>query len=208
MQCTHCNAIVPDHMNFCQSCGAPVTMDSTQQTQYYQSQPYQQPTPAYQNQQAYSYQNQQAFEYQNQAPYGQAQPYQNPPYGQMTGRTKADFKRHPNVRKYNGNLIGACCILYFCAGITLLVNTLLAGNIFSFVDFSIILGLTLGIHLAKSRVCAIILTCYAGINMLYMLITFGTPGGWLIVVGAIYALAITCTYQSSWKRFQQTGFVD
>lgn len=216
MQCTHCGAFVPNNTNFCLSCGAPVSTDSTQQAQTYQNQqPYGQ-AQTYQNQQTYgqaqTYQNQQSYgqPYQNQQTYGQ--PYQNQAYGQpyqnqTYGHTKADFNHHPSIRKYNGNLIGACCILYFCAAITLIVNVLLYGNIFSFVDFSIILGLTLGIHLAKSRVCAIILTCYAGINMLYMIITMGMLGGWLIVVGAVYALIITFMYQNSWKRFQQTGII-
>ena len=201
MQCTHCGAFVPHNTNFCLSCGAPVTMDSVQPTQTYQNQQTYGQAQTYQNQQTYG----QTQTYQNQQPY--AQPYQNPVYGQTMGRTRADFNHHPNCRKYTGNLTGACCLLYFCAAITLLVNTIMSGNLLSFVDFSIILGLTLGIHLGKSRVCAIILTCYAAINMIYMLIMFGTLGGWLIAVGAVYALVITFMYQSSWKRFQQTGIV-
>lgn len=121
--------------------------------------------------------------------------------------TKEQFRKHPLCRKYTGNLIGACSILYFCAAVTLFSNVMLKGNIFCLLDFGMILGLTLAIHLARNLPCAIILCVYAGVNCLYFLVTRGFPGGWLVVVGAAYALTVIGLYRSSWSNYLRTGYI-
>lgn len=78
-------------------------------------------------------------------------------------------------------------------------------NIFGLLDVIIVIGLGVGVHVAKSRACAVVLLVYSVFNMIYMLLLAGMPGGWLILVCGIYATIYTFKYQSAWQRYQQTG---
>ena len=66
-------------------------------------------------------------------------------------------------------------------------------------------GLGLGIHLAKSRACAVIITAYSIFNFIYMILLAGVPGGWLIIVCGVYSIIYTFKYQNAWNKYQQTG---
>ena len=78
-------------------------------------------------------------------------------------------------------------------------------QIFGLLDVIIVIGLGVGVHVAKSRACAVVLLVYSVFNMIYMLLLAGMPGGWLILVCGIYATIYTFKYQSAWQRYQQTG---
>ena len=54
----------------------------------------------------------------------------------------------------------------------------------------IVIGLGVGVHVAKSRACAVVLLVYSVFNMIYMLLLAGMPGGWLILVCGIYGYYI------------------
>ena len=71
--------------------------------------------------------------------------------------TKKEFLKLPENKKYRKEINGAAIICYVCAGITLLA-VLATGALSSIVDAAILVGLGLGIHLAQSKVCAILLT--------------------------------------------------
>ena len=89
--------------------------------------------------------------------------------------------------------------------ITFIVNVVMAGNIAGLVDVMIVVGLGLGIHLAKSRACAVIITAYSIFNFIYMILLAGMPGGWLIIVCGVYSIIYTFKYQNAWNKYQQTG---
>lgn len=82
---------------------------------------------------------------------------------------------------------------------------ILGGNVFGILDVAIVVGLGLGIQFAKSRVCAVILGVYSVFNLIYMIVLTGRPGGWLIIICAVYAIMYTFKYQKAWNAYQQTG---
>lgn len=119
--------------------------------------------------------------------------------------TKSQFFKLPGMRPARGTLIGAACIIYACAGLSL-INAL-TSNIFVLLDVFILLGLGLGMHLGRSRACAFVLLGYSIINCIYVIILNHVPGGWLIILGAAFACSATCKLQSAYKNYIQTGFV-
>lgn len=227
MQCKSCGAQFPDTNNFCPSCGQAVEntpVENTASESYGQPQ-FQNNTQGYgqpqfqNNAQGYGQpqfqDNSQGYgqpQFQNNSQgYGQPQFQNNQQgYGQPYSNagapmTKSQFFKLPGMRPAYGTLIGAACFLYGCAAISF-INALMF-NMFALLDVCIILGLGLGIHLGKSRACAFVLLGYSIINIIYMIVSTGVPGGWLITLGAAFGCYATCKLQSAYKNYIQTGFI-
>lgn len=183
MQCLHCQTQFPDNMSVCPNCGAPAGNPAPQ------GQPFNGQMP-------------------NQPFNGQMpnQQFNGQPYGSGPKLSKKEFLKHPNLKKVAGNIKGSAITLYVCAAISLVV-ALIGNNLSSLLDVFIILGLALGIQLAQSRACAIIVCVYSVFNIVIMFISSGTFGGWLILLAAIYAIIATSKFQKAWKEYQQTGIL-
>ena len=117
--------------------------------------------------------------------------------------TKKEFLNLPENKKVKSEIKTAGIICYICAGITLLAS--FATNTFplSLLDVAILVGLGLGIHLAHSRVCAIILTIYAASSMIIGIIQTGRPSGYLVLIAGIFAVIYTFKAEKLWKQYQQ-----
>lgn len=121
------------------------------------------------------------------------------------GMTKKEFDKHTNIVNVKKQISGAGIACYIIAGINLILMFALSAD--NLLDILLILGMGLGIHLAKSRVCSIILTVYGAINVIVMVVLTGSAGGWWILVVGIYAIINTFKYQKAWAEYQQTGIV-
>ena len=108
-------------------------------------------------------------------------------YSGTTRMTKKEFNECANIKSITKNITAAAIIAYVIGAITFIVNVVMAGNIAGLVDVMIVVGLGLGIHLAKSRACAVIITAYSIFNFIYMILLAGMPGGWLIIVCGVYS---------------------
>ena len=130
--------------------------------------------------------------YQSENVYQQNNQYVMPEslYSGTTRMTKKEFNECANIKSITKNITAAAII---------------AGNIAGLVDVMIVVGLGLGIHLAKSRACAVIITAYSIFNFVYMILLTGVPGGWLIIVCGVYSIIYTFKYQNAWNKYQQTG---
>ena len=113
-------------------------------------------------------------------------------YSGTTRMTKKEFNECANIKSITKNITAAAIIAYVIGAITFIVNVVMA-------------GLGLGIHLAKSRACAVIITAYSIINFIYVILLSGMPGGWLIIVCGVYSIIYTFKYQNAWNKYQQTG---
>ena len=227
MNCPNCGQPLLPDARFCGNCGTRIPaapVDAAQppmansvppQQPYSQplQQPYAQPT---QPQQPYSQPLQQPYaqptqpQQPAQPPYGYAQQPVQPPYGQPVYVQSAllareQFDQHPLVQKYCKNIRVSAIVMYVCAGITLLANVVAAQNIAGLLDVAILVGLGLGVHLARSRVCAYITLAYGVFNLIYMLVEYHIPGGYLVILGAVCAVGATSQYWKAWKNYQQTG---
>lgn len=115
--------------------------------------------------------------------------------------TKKEFLQLPENTKLRKNIRAAAIICYVCAGITLLA-ALGTGSYSTIVDVLILVGLGLGIHLAQSKACAIILTVYGAINVIVTLLVAGSLGGWLPLLAGIFGIVYTSRLSKAWKAYQ------
>lgn len=114
----------------------------------------------------------------------------------VTFKEYIDRFADPKIRK-EINSIGI--IGYVLAGINLLAAVFT--NIFILLDVLLILGLSLGIHIGKSRICAILLCAYGAYNVIFAIIQTGKPAGYLILL-----LGICAVIQFHKARKQYTAF--
>ncbi len=127
-------------------------------------------------------------------------------YGGGRPMTKKEFRKHESMKKCTGNIYVAAGILYVCAVITAVVN-MLAQNYLGFLDVAILVGLGLGIQIGQSRICAILVCAYAGLNAYVTIAQSGRMGGTLVVLAAVDALIATFQFQGAWKKYQKTGIL-
>ena len=180
--CTNCGAPLAQGMKFCNHCGTPVPQQaapvrnapqqSAPNNYSYGSQPnYNQASrPAYNQsaQSTYHYSAQQA------APVHAAEPMTKKQYRKTC--TNPDY-----LKKVKSNAI----LIYVLVGLNVLlafVTTPLA-----ILDAVINLALALGMHLGKSKGCAVAILVYAILSMAMMLIS-GSMGGWLWLIAGIGAV--------------------
>lgn len=123
------------------------------------------------------------------------------------GLSKKEFYKHPNLSQVSKQIKGCGIAMYILAVLNVGIFAVM-GDIFSAV-FSLVLmlGLGLGIHLAQSRVCAILLTIYGVFNTVISVITTGKFSGWLFLLVGIYGIIYTFKFQKAWKQYKTTGIV-
>ena len=145
MICKSCGRANELGARFCKSCGAPLESDESMQ-------------------QNNTYQSENVYQQNNQ--------YVMPEslYSGTTRMTKKEFNECANIKSITKNITAAAIIAYVIGAITFIVNVVMAGNIAGLVDVMIVVGLGLGIHLAKSRACAVIITAYSIFNFIFELL--------------------------------------
>lgn len=116
--------------------------------------------------------------------------------------TKKEFLKLPAMKSCKSN-INVCGILLYILGA---INIGLAIAMGSFpLDGILLVLLGLGIHLGKSRVCALLCAAYSIFNVIYMLYTTGKAAGvWIVLIG-IDAVLYTFRYHSAWNKYKKDG---
>lgn len=99
--------------------------------------------------------------------------------------TLQEYRKNYASEPLRKSINGWCIMGYVLCGINLLLALFV--NIFALVDAAVLLGLTLGIHLGKSKACAIGILAYAIIGAVLSLIGGGGVTGWLWI-----AMGISC----------------
>lgn len=73
-------------------------------------------------------------------------------------------------------------------------------TIWLIIELCIFLGITLGIHLKINKVCAILAIIWSSIGVVYSMIVFRLPSGYLGIVTAIAALALINEFEKKIKK--------
>jgi len=120
----------------------------------------------------------------NENPVTQNRPPLNSDSGQPVIRqpSKKEFRKICNNEKFRKDLKTNAIILYVLVGINTLVSV--GTNPAGLIDAVIYLGLTLGMHLGKSKGCAVGVLCYAIVSTVIGLISTGNLVGWLWIIAA------------------------
>ena len=124
-------------------------------------------------------------------------------FGEITPEVKEKvdrkefFKSVCSAPVRNG-IKAAVIILYVCTGISLFAEA--AGGVLP-LDAIIILALALWIRSSKSKASAIVTLVYAAINTVFILISSGAFGGWLILLAAILAIVFVIKGEKEWQAY-------
>ncbi len=108
---------------------------------------------------------------------------------------KIYFKKYASDMFYKNLKINAVIGYILCGiiGLTCLANP------WNAIDLCIYLGLVLGMHLGKSKGCAIVLTIYAAFSAILILIMNGTIAGWAWLIVSIYSWIL---FRNEEKRYR------
>ena len=109
---------------------------------------------------------------------------------------------HANKRD-KGNIRAAAILGYICAAATLLLG-LLMQNYFIIIDVALILGFSLGVHIGKSRACAVLLLIYAIISLIISLITTGQITGWWLIIVGVCGIMGTFNFYKDYRNYLAT----
>ena len=107
------------------------------------------------------------------------------------------FKQYADDSFYKGLRV-AGILGYVCAGLNTVIAILLSP--LGLVDSAIFLGLTLGMHLGKSKVCAWFMLGYAVFSTIIGLILSGQFSGWLWIIAGVNAVV---TFANGEKRYKE-----
>ncbi len=181
MICGNCGTFIADGQTNCPSCGAPAMGGMNPNMGM--------PQPGI-----------------NMAPnMGMPQPgFQQMGYAQP-GLTKGQFYKHPNMTQCRKEIRSCGIAMYILAGFNLVV--MLMQDLGMAIDVLLILTLGLIIHLAQSRVAAVILTVYGVVNLLYFIVVQGQLGGYLFLIIGIISCVYTFKFQKAWKEYKCTGVI-
>lgn len=101
-------------------------------------------------------------------------------------------------------------VAYVLVGLNAVIALL--ANPWMLLDTALLLGLTLGVHLNKSKGCAIALLVYTIINAVIGLIGSGTVSGWWWIVLAVSYLGtikkIDAEYKAEMEKQSGNGYVE
>lgn len=114
------------------------------------------------------------------------------------GITKREYIKHYAGDTFRRQLKGAAIFAYVLAGVNLLFALLASPA--ALVDVAILLGLGLGMHLGKSKLCAIGLLVYGIVGMVFNLIINGVFSGWLLVIMGVFSVM---TFTRAEKRYKE-----
>ena len=135
--------------------------------------------------------------------------------------TKSEFWKNAVPKNVKGQVVTAAVFAYISAAMTLVLGFLtgnflvlidvllvlgfLTGNFLVLIDVLLVLGLGLGVHLAKSRVCAIILAAYFVLNKVLQWLGGEFSGLYMAVIfiiGFVMGVVGTFAFQKQWKEYQ------
>lgn len=111
--------------------------------------------------------------------------------------SKQEFLKKYAGESFYKNLKTTAIVGYVLCGIQLLMVFL---NPYSLIDLAICLGLTLGMHLGKSKGCAIGMIVYFGVCVLVTMLSGGSLGGWGWLIMGIYGVNI---FNNAEKRYKE-----
>lgn len=104
----------------------------------------------------------------------------------------------PSLRK---NITGIAILCYVCAGLSFIVSCLM--NPIGIIDALVLAGFALGMHLAKSRVCAILILVLSIVEVVLSIMYGAVPIWWL--VAGISAVITFNKIEKQYKTFVANG---
>ena len=122
--------------------------------------------------------------------------------------SKKEFWKKGLPAKTRGEIVTGAVFAYISAAITAVVAVLFLP--LSLIDAALTLGLGLGLHLARSRVCGIVLSVYFIWSKIVMVANGSAKSiGWMgivMIVAFVTATVGAFQYQKLWKQYQNDEY--
>ena len=220
MQCPGCGIQLYDSLNQCPNCGFVLrpNYNPNLQNQYIQNQYAQNQYMQKQYMQNQYAQNQYAqnpnIPYYAQAPMNgyNGQPFMNG-MGVPSPMNKNEFEQIPNVKKWCKDIKIAAIVLYVLFGINfgLLFVSFVAGGVYSLLfvllELLLMIGLTIGAHVARNFPCAVTLVVLVCLHIIFQALLYEKLAGWYFIIGAISLLHPTYQYMVMKGDFKRKGWL-
>lgn len=111
--------------------------------------------------------------------------------------SKKEFRKKYASEKFRKEVRGVAIALYVLCGLMGVLS--LAIDPFMLLDLALYFGMTLGMHLGKSKGCAIGILVLASANVLLTLVTTGSLGGYLWLIAGIFAVKAFSTADKEYE---------
>ena len=131
--------------------------------------------------------------------------------------SKEEFYKHPSMSMIRKGISSVGIVCYISAVFTVMVSIMqtifdkslnvTAMVVGSLITAVLLIGLGLGIHLMRSKVCMYILLGFALLNCITTMILEGMPGGVLILAIAIMGTINFSNFEKAWAEYQATGHI-
>lgn len=177
MYCPKCGKELEDGSQFCAYCGAKIE-EQTEYANYYTPQ---QAAPAYQ----------------------QSAPTYQPttPVFNRAAVSKKEFIEKYAPAQLKKNLKSMAIVCYILSAISAVTSVALTGNPLALIDVALLLGLTLGMHLGKSKGCAIALLVVSILEVILTTVTTGMPSGWWWIIASASAVSSFVKIDKAYDAF-------
>lgn len=182
MICPNCGKEITDESTSCQFCGSAVTTQAQ---------------PEFGN-------NYEAAP--QAAPFAGNLSVSQPPVDRKSVSKKEFIEKYaPAALKKQINSAAILC--YFCSAVTIVFSFLTNEYwYFSLIDVAILLGLALGMHLGKSKACAIVLLVVSILEVVFTAVSTGTVAGWWWIIAAFSAVSAFNKLGKEYNRFLLEGY--
>lgn len=191
MLCNKCGKEIDNDVQICPFCGAELQVQNRQTECFEQAQgektasDAQQFTPPAQNDEAPGQNNTQ------QQYYAYNHPGSNIPYD-LDRKTvsKKDYINKYATAALRKNINSTAYLLYGLSVFSLVLNFVMAGfNWITLVEIGVLVALIVGMHIGKSKICAILLLIASIAETVLTLILSGQLAGWWWIIASVYAIS-------------------
>lgn len=215
MFCNHCGKKISDVVTNCPYCGSIVDAQAAQtytseNTQAYESAPqaeteYTQPVQQFEA----PNQNYEAPKQDFNAPqpdYSFANTGSNIPADiDRKSVSKKDFLNKYASAAIKKNINSVSIVCYILCGLSVIANIFIGSDWYFLIDTVIILALILGMHLGKSKICAILLLVVSIIECIIGIVATGAFTGWLWIVASVSAISTFKKLDKEYNLFLMSG---
>lgn len=204
MLCNKCGKEIDNDVKICPFCGAELQVQNNQ-TEFFEQVKDENAAPDAQ-QFAPPVQNYEAPE-QNDNTQQQYYAYNNAGSNIPDGLDRKTVSKKDYINKYataalRKNINSTAYLLYGLSVVSLIFNFIMAG--FSWItlaEIGVMVALIVGIHIGKSKVCAILLLIVSIAETVLTLVLSGQVAGWWWIIASIYAVSIFRKLDKEYNSF-------
>ena len=117
--------------------------------------------------------------------------------------TRKEFFKSKEMKKLRESINVSAYLGYAIALAGVIMNYVSYKTFNTLLDAAIIVGACLCIQLLQSRIAAIVLAVYSLVNMALVYVQTGKPGGYTVIVIAVFAIIATFRFQSAWQKYKK-----